>query len=460
MDKAMEHTTQTLTIEGYASDGAGVARLEGMVVFVPGALRGERCRVTLDKVGRSAIWGHVAEVITPSPERISPACPHDARCGGCALGHMSYTEELRLKRERVEEALHRIGGVDLPVDIIHGARETTRYRNKAQFPVSAGPRIGFYRRGTHQVEDVADCLLQSQAAARLRGAVKEWMTAHQVPAYDERTGRGLIRHVYVRTNRAGQSLCCLLVNGKQLPQEDALVAALRQAQPALVGIVLGVNEKRNNVILGDSYRTLWGEDCLRDTLCGLEFQLSVPSFYQVNPAQTEVLYRRAVDFAGLTGAETVLDLYCGIGTIGLVMAPHARQVIGVEVVEQAVRDARDNARRNGIANAEFFCGDAGQAARQLSRQGVRPQVLCVDPPRKGLAEDVPAVIAGMGPQRVVYVSCDPATLARDLARFAPLGYHPLRAEAVDMFPRTSHVETVVLLSKREIDSKSVQSVLN
>ena len=446
MDKAMEHTTHPLTIEGYASDGAGVARLEGMAVFVPGALRGERCQVTLDKVGRSAIWGHVEQVITPSPERISPACPHDAHCGGCALGHMSYAEELRLKKERVEEALHRIGGLDLTVDTIHGAKAITRYRNKAQFPVSAGPRIGFYRRGTHRVEDVSDCLLQSQAAARLRGAVKEWMAARRVPAYDERTGRGLIRHVYVRTNRSGQSLCCLLVNGKQVPREADLVEALRRAEPALVGVVLGVNEKRNNVILGESYRTLWGEDFLQDTLCGLEFRLSVPSFYQVNPDQTEVLYRRAVEFAGLTGTETVLDLYCGIGTIGLVMAPHARQVIGVEVVEQAIRDARDNARRNGIDNAEFFCGDAGQAARRLAGQGVRPQVLCVDPPRKGLAEDVPAIIASMAPQRVVYVSCDPATLARDLARFIPLGYHPLRAEAVDMFPRTSHVETVVALA--------------
>ena len=451
MDKPKEHTTHTLTIEGYASDGAGVARLEGMVVFVPGALRGEQCQVTLDKVGRSAIWGHVTQVLSSSPARITPQCPHDARCGGCALGHMSYAEELCLKKERVEEALRRIGGIQLPVDTIHGAQDITRYRNKAQFPVSAGPRIGFYRRGTHQVEDVSDCLLQSQAASRLRGAVKAWMTDHHVSAYDERTGHGLIRHVYVRTNRAGQSLCCLLANGNQLPQEQALVQALRQAEPGLVGVVLGVNLKRNNVILGEEYRTLWGEDFLRDTLCGLEFRLSVPSFYQVNPAQTEVLYRRALEFAGLSGEETVLDLYCGIGTIGLVMAPHARRVIGVEVVEQAVRDARDNARRNGIGNAEFFCADAGQAAHRLAAEGIRPQVLCVDPPRKGLAEDVPPAIAAMAPQRVVYVSCDPATLARDLARFVPLGYHPLRAEAVDMFPRTSHVETVVSLVRKTPD---------
>ena len=452
MDKSMEHTTHTLTIEGYASDGAGVARLEGMVVFVPGTLRGERCRVFLDKVGRSAIWGHAVEILSPSPARITPRCPHDARCGGCALGHMNYDEELCLKKERVEEALRRIGGVNLAIDTIHGAREITRYRNKAQFPVSAGPRIGFYQRGTHRVEDVADCLLQSQAAGRLRGGVLEWMRQYQVSPYEERSGRGLVRHVYVRTNREGQSLCCVLANGKRLPREQELVQLLRQAEPGLVGVVLGVNQKHNNVILGDEYRTLWGENFLKDTLCGLEFQLSVPSFYQVNPAQTEVLYGRALEFAGLTGTETVLDLYCGIGTISLVMSPHANRVIGVEVVEQAVVDARENARRNGISNTEFFCADAGQAAHRLAAEGIRPQVLCVDPPRKGLEEDVPAAIASMAPQRVVYVSCDPATLARDLARFVPLGYQPIRAEAVDMFPRTSHVETVVLLSKRNITS--------
>ena len=447
MDKKREGTVQSLEIEGYASDGAGVARLDGMAVFAAGGLRGERCQVRLDKVGRKAIWGHVVKVERPSPARMVPCCPYDGRCGGCALGHMDYAEELALKRDRVDQALHRIGGLDLSVSAIHGAQAVQRYRNKAQFPVAPGPAIGFYRRGTHQVQDVADCLLQSQAAARLRGAVKGWMVRFRVPAYDEGTGQGLVRHVYVRTNRAGASLCCLLVNGASLPHEAELVQALRDAEAGLAGVVLGVNTSRSNVILGDRYRTLWGADSLEDTLCGLRFQLSVPSFYQVNPEQTEVLYGLAAGFAGLTGGETLLDLYCGIGTIGLSMAAQAGRVIGVEVVEQAVRDARANAARNGIANAEFFCADAGQAARRLAEQGLRPHVICVDPPRKGLAEEVPGIIASMAPDRVVYVSCDPATLARDLARFAPLGYRALRAEAVDMFPRTAHVETVVLLSK-------------
>ena len=436
-----------LVINGYASDGARVARLDGMVVFVQGGIRGEACDVRLTHVGRSALWGRVEEVVNPSPARIFPRCLHYTKCGGCQFRHMNYAEELEAKRIRVEDALRRLGGAEIHVSAILGAEQVDRYRNKAQFPVAKGPRIGFYRPRSHDVIDVDDCLLQGEAAARLRGAVKEWMAEYSIPAYNERTFTGLVRHVYVRTNRAGRSLCCLLVNGRGVPREAELVRALRRAEPNLAGIVLGVNEKHNNVILGDSYRTLWGEDFLSDTLCGLTFRLSVPSFYQVNPAQTEVLYGKALEFAGLTGAETVLDLYCGIGTISLVMARKAGMVWGAEVVPQAVDDAIANAQRNHIENARFLCADAGEAARYLEGEGVRPDVVCVDPPRKGLAEDVVDTIADMGPERVVYVSCDPGTLGRDVKRFAGRGYTLKKAVAVDMFPRTAHVETVVLLSR-------------
>ena len=445
-----------LVIDGYASDGAGVARLDGMVVFVQGGIRGEACDVRLTHVGRSALWGRVEEVVNPSPARIFPRCLHYTKCGGCQFRHMNYAEELEAKRIRVEDALRRLGGAEIHVSAILGAEQVDRYRNKAQFPVAKGPRIGFYRPRSHDVIDVDDCLLQGEAAARLRGAVKEWMAEYSIPAYNERTFTGLVRHVYVRTNRAGRSLCCLLCNCRGVPREVELVRALRRAEPNLAGIVLGVNEKHNNVILGDSYRTLWGEDFLSDTLCGLTFRLSVPSFYQVNPAQTEVLYGKALEFAGLTGAETVLDLYCGIGTISLVMARKAGMVWGAEVVPQAVDDAIANARRNHIENARFLCADAGEAARYLEGEGVRPDVVCVDPPRKGLAEDVVDTIADMGPERVVYVSCDPGTLGRDVKRFAGRGYTLKKAVAVDMFPRTAHVETVVLLSKGEVDSKKIR----
>lgn len=439
-----------LLVEGYAADGAGVARQDGMVVFVKGGVRGETCEVLIEKVGRSAVWGRMVQVIQPSAARIEPDCAAYGACGGCQFRHLDYAEELEAKRIRVEDALRRLGGVEIRVSVIHRAKNTHRYRNKVQFPVQEGPegpRIGFYRQRTHKVIGVEDCLLQPGSAARLRQAVLEWMRAWGVSAYDERSGRGLVRHVYIRMNRAGESLLCLLVNGRKVPHEAELVDALRAAEPKLAGVVLGCNEKRNNVILGDAYRTLWGRDALRDTLCGLEFELSVPSFYQVNPDQAEVLYGRALEFAGLTGRETALDLYCGIGTISLVLAQRARRVIGAEVVPQAVEDARRNARRNGIGNAEFFCADAGEIAQRLAGGGERPDVVCVDPPRKGLAPEVVDAVVRMAPQRVVYVSCDPGTLGRDVKRFAEQGYRLCRAEAVDLFPRTAHVESVVLLTR-------------
>lgn len=436
-----------LSIQGYGSDGEGVARLpDGMTCFVTGALKEEACLVQLDKVGKNCAWGHILEVQTPSPARTSPNCPYFGSCGGCSLRHMTYAEELEFKRQKVEDCLTRIGGCSTPVSVIYGSKNTDRYRNKVQFPIS-GNSIGFYAARTHAVTDVEDCLLQPEVCTRLRLAVKEYMELFHVPAYEERTGTGLLRHLYVRTNQAGESLCCLLCNGKALPHEQELVQALRRADPSLAGIVLGINEKKNNVILGDSYRTLWGQDFLMDTLRGLTFRLSVPSFYQVNAPQAEVLYGLALDFAALTGEETALDLYCGIGTITLCLAQEAKRAIGVEIIPQAIEDAKENAVRNGLSHAEFFCGDASDAAARLALEGIRPHVVTVDPPRKGLAEDVIGSIVQMAPERVVYVSCDCATLARDIKRFAQQGYHLQKAVAVDLFPRTPHIETVALLVK-------------
>ena len=436
------------TITGYGADGAGVARLDGMAVFVGGAIRGERADIFIEHVGHSAAWGHIERLIEPSPARRQPDCPYYGACGGCRLRHMSYEEELAYKRARVEDALRRIGGAALTVDVIHGAADTQRYRNKVQFPVGAGA-IGYYRERTHSVIDIDDCLLQPEADTACRRAVKGWMERYGVPAYDERTGRGLVRHLYLRTNRAGQVLCCLAANGRELPHTPELIAALRAAAPGLAGVVLSVNTRKTNVILGRELRTLWGRDYLEETLCGHVFRLSVPSFFQINHTQTEVLYRRALELAALTGRETVVDLYCGIGTISLTLAEHAGQVIGVEVVPEAVEDARENARRAGLVHkTRFECGDASDLAARLEAEGVRPDVVVVDPPRKGLAADVVDTIAAMGPERVVYVSCDPATLGRDVGRFAALGYTAVAAEAVDLFPRTAHVETVCLLVLR------------
>lgn len=442
--KNQEHT---VTIEGYGEGGMGVARIDGRVVFVHGALRGEKCRVLILKTLKSVAFAKVLEVLEPSSERITPDCPYFPRCGGCTYRHIRYEEELRLKKQRVQDNLSRIGGSDVTVEEILGAQDTLRYRNKAQYPVSKDGAVGFYRARTHEVIECERCLLVKPVADAAAEALREYMQSCRVAGYDEKTGRGLVRHLYVRSNAAGESLVCVLVNGDKLPKEDRLVTLLRDACPKCTGIVLGTNTKKGNVILGDRYRTLWGSDRLEDTLCGKTFRLSVPSFYQVNRVQAERLYAKAIEFAGLTGQETVLDFYCGAGTITLALSDHAKKVLGAEIVPEAIDDARENAARNGVKNAEFFCGDASDVAKKLARENLRPDVITVDPPRKGLAADVVESIAEMQPQRVVYVSCDSATMARDVKRLADLGYTAQRACAVDMFPRADHVETVVLLSK-------------
>ena len=442
--KNQEHT---VTIEGYGEGGMGVARIDGRVVFVHGALRGEKCRVLILKTLKSFAFAKVLEVLEPSSERITPDCPYFPRCGGCTYRHIRYEEELRLKKQRVQDNLSRIGGSDVTVEEILGAQDTLRYRNKAQYPVSKDGAVGFYRARTHEVIECEHCLLVKPEADAAAEALREYMQSCRVAGYDEKTGRGLVRHLYIRSNAAGESLVCVLVNGDKLPKEDRLVTLLRDACPKCTGIVLGTNTKKGNVILGDRYRTLWGSDRLEDTLCGKTFRLSVPSFYQVNRVQAERLYAKAIEFAGLTGQETVLDLYCGAGTITLALSDHAKKVLGAEIVPEAIDDARENAARNGVKNAEFFCGDASDVAKKLARENLRPDVITVDPPRKGLAADVVESIAEMQPQRVVYVSCDSATMARDVKRLADLSYTAQRACAVDMFPRADHIETVVLLSR-------------
>ena len=450
MDLWKKNTVHTLDITGYTAEGMGVARLEGRVVFVPRTIRGETWRVRLEKVNKNVAWGRGVELLVSSEKRVEPDCSLFGRCGGCQFRHMAYGEELEAKRQRIADALERLGGTHLEMPPVLGAEEPERYRNKVQFPVGmerSGLAVGYYRQRSHQILDTPDCLLQPMAVTALRSAFRAWMERRQIPPYDEGTGRGLVRHFYVRTNSRGEALCCVVINGEKLPFGQELTDALRRAEPGLVGLVCSVNTRDTNVILGEKYFTVWGRDWLEEELLGLTFRLSVPSFFQINRAQTQRLYQTALDFSGLTGTETVLDLYCGIGTISLALAGRAGRVIGAEIVPEAVEDAKENAVRNEVKNAEFFCGDAGPIAEKLSSDGIRPQVICVDPPRKGLAPQVPAILAGMKPERIVYVSCDPATLGRDVKRFAELGYRAVRAQGVDLFPRTAHVETVVLLER-------------
>lgn len=456
-------------ITGYTADGQGVCRVDGCAVFVPNVVRGELCRVRVTHVGQHSAHGIAEEVLRASQHRIERACPYAKRCGGCRFWHMDYAEERSLKAQRVLDALRRIGGQAIETLPILGAdgefvpcessqdpaqalpQELFGYRNKAQYQLAVRkgePVCGFYRAGTHEVEPVTRCRILPEISDRAAQLVLHWAKAQNASVYDERTGKGLLRHVFVRVGvKSGQVMVCLVANGTKLPAQEQLVRLLQEGVEGLASVVLAVNKRPGNVILGDKYITLYGEDAIEDELCGLRFRLSPRSFYQVNHDQAERLYEKAVAAAGLTGTETVLDLYCGTGTITLVMARRAGRAIGVELVEQAIADAKENARRNGIENAAFFCADAGEAAKRLAQEGTRPDVIVVDPPRKGLSTDVIGAIAQMAPQRVVYVSCDPATLARDVKLLAERGYRLQSAEAVDMFPRTAHVETVVSLSQ-------------
>ena len=449
-----------VSIETATIDGSGVARVDGQVVFVPGALPGERCSVRIAHVGRSAVFAQLLSVLTPSAHRVEPDCPYFPRCGGCALRHMDYEQELALKQAHVQSCLTRIGGQTISALPITGAAQTDGYRNKVQFPVQeqdGRPVAGFFSGKTHRVIPVRHCRIQPDCADAIRGAVLAWMEQYHIRAYDEQTHTGYIRHIYIRFGaESGQILVCIVANCAQLPKKKQLVAALLAAEPGITTIVFSPNTKKGNTVLGTEFHPLYGDGTITDTLCGLQFRLSAPAFYQVNHAQAERLYEKAVQLAGLTGNETVLDLYCGTGTITLCLARHAKKAIGVEIVPQAIEDAKFNAAQNGMENAEFFCMDAGQAAKMLADRRTRPDVIVVDPPRKGVSADVIEAISAMAPQRVVYVSCDPATLARDLKLLTAAGYTLQTAEAFDLFPRCAHVETVVLLSKGEVDSKKIR----
>ncbi len=449
-----------VSIETATIDGSGVARVDGQVVFVPGALPGERCSVRIAHVGRSAVFAQLLSVLTPSAHRVEPDCPYFPRCGGCALRHMDYEQELALKQAHVQSCLTRIGGQTISALPITGAAQTDGYRNKVQFPVQEQddrPVAGFFSGKTHRVIPVRHCRIQPDCADAIRGAVLAWMEKYHIRAYDEQTHTGYIRHIYIRFGaESGQILVCIVANCAQLPKKKQLVAALLAAEPGITTIVFSPNTKKGNTVLGTEFHPLYGDGTITDTLCGLQFRLSAPAFYQVNHAQAARLYEKAVQLAGLTGNETVLDLYCGTGTITLCLARHAKKAIGVEIVPQAIEDAKFNAAQNGMENAEFFCMDAGQAAKMLADRRTRPDVIVVDPPRKGVSADVIEAIGTMAPQRVVYVSCDPATLARDLKFLTAAGYTLQTAEAFDLFPRCAHVETVVLLSKGEVDSKKIR----
>jgi 23S rRNA (uracil1939-C5)-methyltransferase len=451
MAEIKKNAVFTVTVEGYTHEGDGVAHIDGRVVFIKGALSGEQCEIKILKDGKNIVYARLEKLLAPSPSRIAPQCPNFGKCGGCDFLHMDYAEELRLKLRRVEDALRRIGGLNVKVTGIVGADSIVNYRNKAIYAVgkSEGRAItGFFRERSHDIVPTEKCLIQTDVSDRASAAVRRWMDRYCVPAYNEELRSGVVRHVFCRYAFAVKKALVTVVSyEKTLPHPEALVGEIRRRCPETAGVVLNVNRTRGNTVLTGEFLTLWGDDFIVDELNGLKFKLSPRSFYQINSAQAEKLYGKALEYAALTGSETVLDLYCGTGTITLIMAGRVKYAVGAEIVEAAISDAWENAAMNGIENVDFIYADAGDAARELKTKGVLPDVVVVDPPRKGLSPTVIDTVSDLSPARVVYVSCDPATLARDLKIFETKGYKAVEATAFDMFPRCAHVECVVLMSR-------------
>ena len=447
----------TLRIERLSNDGSGVAHSsEGEAVFVPGTAPGDEAQVRIVKdCGRYA-FGILDKLLTPSPDRIPVDCAVAGPCGGCSLRHLDYAAELRAKQESVADAFRRIGGLDVPVLDALPSPEIDRYRNKVQFPVGrdkdGAPCIGFYAGRTHRIVPCPDCKLQPGVLNDIGNTLCAFFAAHGIQPYDEERGKGLVRHIFLRRGaHSGQIMVCLVCTRPKLPHSDELVALLREKFRDIATILINVNAKKTNVILGEESVPLYGPGFIEDTLCGVPVRLGPLSFYQVNTLAAERLYGVAAEYAQLEPDDVLLDLYCGMGTIGLSMAGHCRELIGVEIIPEAIDSAKANAARMGeavAAKSRFFCADAGEAAARLAAEGLRPDVIMLDPPRKGCDETTLSAVVQMSPRRVVYVSCNPSTAARDAAWLGQHGYRAEKVQPVDLFPRTKHVETVCLLVLR------------
>ncbi len=458
-----------VTIDACGSEGEGIGRIDGYALFVKDAVVGDTVRVKIMKAKKNYAFARLMEVITPSPDRIEPPCPLARKCGGCQIQHINYEKQLEYKHNKVKSCLERIGGftvvdegVEAEVDSVDnvivmepalGMDDPFYYRNKAQFPVGRNKEgkvvTGFYAARSHNIIETETCYIQAKENDEILRIVREFITEYDIPTYNEETHSGLVRHVLTRVGyKTKEIMVCLIINGKKLPHHEELVRRLREV-PNMTSITLNINTKKTNVILGEKCVTLWGQSYITDYIKDVKFQISPLSFYQVNPEQTERLYSQALEYAALTGDEVVWDLYCGIGTISLFLAKSAKEVYGVEIVPQAIEDAKKNAEINGIHNATFYVGAAEDVVEDLYKDDAkRADVVMVDPPRKGCAESLLDTIVAMQPKRVVYVSCDPATLARDLKILDEKGYQVKKARAVDMFPNSVHVETVCYLERK------------
>lgn len=445
-----------MTCDAFGQDAQGVCRHEGMAVFVPGMLPGERALVRIVKPEKRFAFGRLERLLESSPDRAEPFCPAYRRCGGCSCQHMTYETSLRFKLDQVQALLERVGGLSIQVPPVWGMDDPFAYRNKGAYPVAnvrGEPVCGFFAPRSHDLIPLPaqGCRIQQADSYDAIQAILRWMRESGASAYEEETGRGLVRHVMTRSTTDGGLMVVLVVTRADIPQKAQLIAHLRDAVSGLQSLCLSINSRKTNVILGSDIRLLWGKPEMEDTLCGLRFAVSPLSFFQVNPAQTECLYQLALTYAQLTGTETVVDAYCGAGTISLLLARHAARVIGIEIVPEAIENAKANAQRNGIDHAEFLVGATETLLPRLVDEGLHPDVVVIDPPRKGCEPAVLEAILKAQPKRVVYVSCGAPTLARDAKILCEGGYQAERVQCVDMFCWTGAVETVMLLVQQRPD---------
>ena len=451
------------TIENLSNDGSGVAHVEGQAVFVPGAAPGDVIRCRIVKALKSYAFGRIDAILAPGPGRVAPDCAVCTPCGGCGLRHLSYATECEAKTGFVRDAFARLGGFDVSSfefsPVLALTDHTAHYRNKVQLPVGLDADghvvTGFYAGRTHRIVPCPDCKLQPGVLNDIGNTLCAFFAAHGIQPYDEERGKGLVRHIFLRRGaHSGQIMVCLVCTRPKLPHSDELVALLREKFRDIATILINVNAKKTNVILGEESVTLYGPGFIEDTLCGVPVRLGPLSFYQVNTLAAERLYGVAAEYAQLEPDDVLLDLYCGMGTIGLSMAGHCRELIGVEIIPEAIDSAKANAARMGdavAAKSRFFCADAGEAAARLAAEGLRPDVIMLDPPRKGCDETTLSAVVQMSPRRVVYVSCNPSTAARDAAWLGQHGYRAEKVQPVDLFPRTKHCEAVILLTKVHVN---------
>jgi 23S rRNA (uracil1939-C5)-methyltransferase len=442
-----------ILIERMAHEGQGIGKINGLKIFVEGAMIGEKCRVKITKSKKHYAIAKIIEILKPSLDRITPKCMYANQCGGCHLQYMSYEAQLSFKTSKVKDSLKRIGHIDTEVYETLGMVEPWHYRNKSQYPVGRRNNnvvLGFYENRSHDIVDLENCLIQHSLIDKVMLTVKDWLEQYHISIYNELSHEGLIRHVVIKVGyKTGVVMAILVANGKEIPFIDRLVKMLGSKIQGFKCLILNVNTKKTNVIMGEENIVLYGRTYIYDYIGDVKFRISPLSFFQVNSIQMEALYKKTLEYAGLTGSETVIDLYCGIGTISLFLAKKAKRVYGIEVVSQAIDDARINAEINGIDNVGFIEGAAEKVMPKIAERGIKPDVIVVDPPRRGCDEKTLEAIARVSPDRVVYVSCNPATLARDLRYLEDRGYKTEEVQPVDMFPQTHHVECVVKVQREK-----------